>query len=50
MNKRCTNCDRFPFCEIQKLCIWNKDNRDLTQTYLDYWIKRENKGVVICQN
>lgn len=38
-NKRCTNCGRFPFCEFQNICIYNA--KDLKETYLDYWIKRE---------
>lgn len=43
MNKRCTNCDRFPFCQVQNLCIYNAT--DSTKSYVDYWIKRQDKEI-----
>lgn len=57
MNKRCTNCGRFPFCDYQDKCTKNGEeyrvellpNHD-QKFYKDYWIIRENKEVKKCQN
>lgn len=37
--KSCKNCDRFPFCKFQDICIYQEN--DTTKTYNDYWIKRK---------
>lgn len=43
IKRKCTNCDRFPFCDYQEYCIYN--SQDLTKSYLDYWIKRQDKNI-----
>lgn len=39
--KRCTSCDRFPFCDYQEKCTYSKDS--LIDNCIDYWIKRGEK-------
>lgn len=44
MNKKCTNCNRFPLCIYQNDCIISKDFKDNVAHYnqiKNYWIKRD---------
>lgn len=50
MNKRCTNCDRFPFCNYDYTSclvpyIQRFGNPQGPINIKDYWIKRHNKGI-----
>ena len=47
-DKRCTNCDRFPFCDFYQFCVFSSNKSTCKKK--DYWIKRENKEVRKCQN
>ena len=41
--KRCTNCDRFPFCVYQGICETYNNTVEKNMSEKDYWVKRANK-------
>lgn len=52
MNKRCTNCDRFPFCNYDyNTCLiayikrFGNPQGPINDSIKDYWIKRQTKNI-----